>query len=56
MVVGGLAPGVVYMFQVVAVAGSTLEEERSAVATATTSGGTLYVASVKQTQYGAIRV
>ena len=41
-VVGGLAPGEGYMFQVVAVAeinGSIVEGERSAVATATTPGG-----------------
>ena len=50
VVVGELAPGVEYMFQVVAVAevsGSIMEGERSAVATATTFGGTLYVNSVK---------
>ena len=45
VVVGGLAPGEEYMFQVVAVAeinGSIVEGERSAVAMATTLGGKVY--------------
>ena len=46
VVVGGLAPGEEYMFQVVAVAeinGSIVEGGRSAVAMATTPGGKVYV-------------
>ena len=45
VVVGGLAPGEEYMFQVVAVAeinGSIVEGEKSAVAMATTPGGKLF--------------
>jgi len=46
VVVGRLVPGEEYMFQVVAVAeinGSIVEGERSAVATAATPGGKVYV-------------
>ena len=45
VMVGGLAPGEEYMFQVVAVAeisGSIVEGEKSAVAMATTPGGKLF--------------